>query len=89
MDHPNLNDAIRVNDTDTLKTTFDKVNLKGNQFIESQKDQIKDEFSLSENTFEYMYTIYFVIFIQVLIILLLSGYQIFSFRKVILDLYFY
>lgn len=85
MDSPNLSEAIKLNDTDTLKSVFDRISHKGESYIYSQKEEIRKEDAYSDNVFHFMHTIYFVIFIQVLIVVLLTGYQIVSFRKVLLE----
>lgn len=89
MDHPNLSNALKLNETEGLKQTIEQVGAKAQKFVDSQKKQIHVEDDLSENVFEYMHTVYFVIFVQVLVIISLAGYQIFSFRKVILNQFFY
>lgn len=89
MDSPNLSEAIKLNDTDILKDLFEKISVKGELYVVSQKDEIKSEDSFSDTAFQFMHTINFVIFIQILIVVLLTGYQLVSFRKVILDYLLY
>ena len=89
MDQPNLTNALKLNDTEALKLTIEQLNEKGQKFVESQKKEISFEHNLSENAFKSSHTVYLVFSIQVMVIILLVGYQIFSFRKVILDRFYY
>ena len=88
MDQPNLSNALKLNETEALKRTLEQVSAKAEKFVESQRNQIIIENDLSENVFGYMHSFYFVIFFQVMVIVLLAVYQIFSFRKVILSQFF-
>ncbi len=89
MDHPNLSNSLKLNETDGLKQKFDRVSSKAEKFVESQNRDINIEDDLSETVFKQMKTFYFIIFVQIMAIILLAGYQLFSFRKVILNIFFY
>jgi len=88
MDAPNLTDSVKLKDTDALKSLLYKISHKSESYLESQKDEIKSEDESSDSVFVFMHTMYFVIFIQVIIVVMLTVYQLLSFRKVILEHFF-
>jgi len=88
MDNPISENILKVNDTEILTVTLNNIILKSEKFVKTQKSTIEKEKIFSNKIFSLLSTIYFAIFIQVIIIIFLSGYHIFNYRKIILDRFY-
>lgn len=89
MDEPQLDKALKTNDTDSLQIVLSKVIETGRFFVDSQNKDLALEDKVATDVLEYTKTVYVIIFVQVLIMFALSGYQLFSYRKVILSHFMY
>ena len=89
MDEPQLDKALKTNDTVSLQLVLGKVIETGRYFVDSQMKDLALEDKVATDIMEYTKTVYVIIFVQVLIMFALSGYQLFSYRKVILSNFMY
>lgn len=85
MEHPNLENSLKLNETEVLRNSLNDVVFKGNKLLNSQQKEIEEEENINDIMIGYMNSVYFIISIQTILIVGLSIYQIFSFRKSLLQ----
>ena len=83
MDEPNISTAIKVQDLDPVKSKVAKVIKKGERLIKNQENEIDQEDGAAKRQMEYVSYYYSLAVLQIVVVIGLGLYQVFSFRKFI------
>jgi hypothetical protein len=83
MDEPNISSAVKKQDLDPLHEKLSKAIKKGERIIKQQENELDQEDNVAHNQMRSINGYYKLAIIQVIIILGLGIYQIYSFRKFI------
>lgn len=85
MDEPNISTAIKNTDLNPVKEKVQKIITKGERLIKSQEGELHHEDEAAKKQMEYVSYYYSMAVFQVVIVVALGLYQIFSFKKFLLD----
>jgi hypothetical protein len=85
MDEPNISSAIKKQDLDPLHEKLSKAIKKGERLIKDQENELDQEDRVANQQMNSIHSYYRMAIIQLIIIFGLGIYQIFSFRKFIIN----
>lgn len=88
MDEPNIKEAIKNADIDPLKNLLEKVGTKSEKFTKDQQNDIASEDNFAMMTLDKVHLFYTFVIIQTILSIILGLYQVFSFRKKILTVFY-
>jgi predicted PP-loop superfamily ATPase len=81
MDHPDLKNAIKNEDIDPLHKKTEEIIKNSREYIELQKHEISKEDSYAMDHMSFSRTFYYITVFQLVVIVGLGLYQVFSFKK--------
>jgi hypothetical protein len=81
MDHPDLSNAIKLQDLDDVHKKTSQIIESAKQYIEVQKSEISREELHAKDHISFSRSFYYVTVFQVIVIVGLGLYQVFNFRK--------
>ena len=83
MDHPNLNNAIKIKDVNPLNENLKFIFEKAEKFVKNQENHLKNEDEFVINTLNKVRFFYMFVVFQTILTIILWLYQVFSFRKLL------
>jgi hypothetical protein len=83
MEEPNIMEALKEKDLDTVATDFHDVIVKCKRYIKSQEEDIAMEDVNAKKQMQMSSYYYKMTVCQIIAFVLLGVYQIFSFRKIL------
>jgi hypothetical protein len=81
MDEPKLDDAVKIGDIDPIKKILQTISRKSEKFNNEKKKDLHKEDIFALKTLERVHTFYMFVVIQIILVIILGVYQIFSFKK--------
>jgi hypothetical protein len=81
MDEPNIKEAIKSEDLDPVLDSVKKIIIRGERIIKQQENELSSENQLANTQLSNMNYYYTLTIVQILVVVLLGVYQLFSFRK--------
>jgi hypothetical protein len=81
MDEPNINEVVKESDVNPVKEKLLKTVSKAEQLLNLQKNEIDDEDKTASKLIKQTGNYYWFAVVQIIIILSISVYQVFSFKK--------
>lgn len=83
MEEPNLMDAIKEKDLDTVSNDIHDIIVKGKRYIKAQEEELALEDSNAKTQMQMFSYYYKMTVCQIIAFVFLGVYQIFSFRKIL------
>jgi hypothetical protein len=84
MDEPNISTALKTSDLDPVHSNIKKVLAKGEKYIKLQESELESELYSANSQKSNLSFYYSVTVFQIIIIVILGLYQIYSFRDFLL-----
>lgn len=88
MDEPDLKAAVKNSDIDPLQNLLQKIADKSAKFAKVQEQDINSEDEFAMTTLDNVNLFFSFVIFQTIIAIILGLYQVFSFRKKVLSIFY-